>query len=298
MCGWCRFVGLVVDLSTTNHTTKSIILRRSRCLNESATPVRLEIVQIASPKGGRTHGESMFAPVGRGTPGHPDRGRQRHERQEDGPFAGTQPVQHQQGDQAQHVVPVQRERVLTAVPAEASEDGPVDGRMLHRRPRRGARPAAGAPDHAGATACHANACGRGWPNGRVAAGPRRRLRPDARACGFLLGSVGLSEMAVNAFAVVFGLLCMFTSGMALLPDMMPGPMIMVGKLLPGWWLCTSIDNAFGLGAVTRVDYGAWASSIGLVALFGVAFICLGLALERIRRTRPSPSSPAATQSAG
>lgn len=41
-----------------------------------------------------------------------------------------------------------------------------------------------------------------------------------------------------------------------------------------------------------------ASSIGLVALFGVAFICLGLALERIRRTRPSPSSPAATQSAG
>lgn len=32
-------------------------------------------------------------------------------------------------------VPVRRERVLPAVPAEASEDGPVDGRMLHRRPR-------------------------------------------------------------------------------------------------------------------------------------------------------------------
>ncbi len=31
--------------------------------------------------------------------------------------------------------PVQRERVLTAVPAEASEDGPVDGPLLHRRPR-------------------------------------------------------------------------------------------------------------------------------------------------------------------
>ena len=80
--------------------------------------------------------------------------------------------------------------------------------------------------------------------------------------------------------------------------MVLGPKNMVGKLLPGWWLCTSIDNAFGLDAVTRVDYGAWASSIGLVALFGVAFICLGLALGRIRRTRPSPSSPAATQSAG
>ena len=90
----------------------------------------------------------------------------------------------------------------------------------------------------------------------------------AIACGFLLGSVGFSEMAVNAFANVFGLLCMFTSGMAFPIDMMPEPMIMIGKLLPGWWLCVSIDNVFGLGtaAATGVDYGSWASSVGLVAL--------------------------------
>ena len=75
--------------------------------------------------------------------------------------------------------------------------------------------------------------------------------------------------------------------------MMPEPMIMIGKLLPGWWLCVSIDNVFGLGtaAATGVDYGSWASSVGLVALFAVAFICLGLALGRIRRTRPSLASP-------
>lgn len=53
----------------------------------------------------------------------------------------------------------------------------------------------------------------------------------AIACGFLLGSVDFSEMAVNAFANVFGLLCMFTSGMAFPIDMMPEPMIMIGKLL-------------------------------------------------------------------
>ena len=119
----------------------------------------------------------------------------------------------------------------------------------------------------------------------------------AIACGFLLGSVGFSEMAVNAFANVFGLLCMFTSGMAFPIDMMPEPMIMIGKLLPGWWLCVSIDNVFGLGtaAATGVDYGSWASSVGLVALFAVAFICLGLALGRIRRTRPSLASPTTTQ---
>ena len=117
------------------------------------------------------------------------------------------------------------------------------------------------------------------------------------ACGFMLGSVGCSEMAVNAFANVFGLLCMFTSGMAFPVDMMPEPMIMIGKLLPGWWLCASIDDVFGLGtaSVTGVDYGAWASSIGLVVLFGVAFVCLGLALGRIRRMRPTLASPATTQ---
>lgn len=115
----------------------------------------------------------------------------------------------------------------------------------------------------------------------------------AIACGFLLGSVGFSEIARNAFANVFGLLCMFTSGMAFPIDMMPEPMIMIGKLLPGWWLCVSIDNVFGLGtaAATGVDYGSWASSVGLVALFAVAFICLGLALGHIRRTRPSLASP-------
>lgn len=121
----------------------------------------------------------MFAPVGRGTPGHPDRGRQRRHHLRDRSDARPQRLDGRQGDRTRHVVPVQRERVLPAVPAETAEDGPVDGRILHRRPRRGARPAAGAPNRAGATACHANACGRGWPNGWVAAG---RRRPSAAGC--------------------------------------------------------------------------------------------------------------------
>ena len=110
---------------------------------------------------------------------------------------------------------------------------------------------------------------------------------DASSCSYVLISVMFSEPII-----------LVSVPHETLTVMLLGPKNMVGKLLPGWWLCTSIDNAFGLDAVTRVDYGAWASSIGLVTLFGVAFICLGLALGRIRRTRPSPSSPAATQSAG
>ena len=119
----------------------------------------------------------------------------------------------------------------------------------------------------------------------------------AIACGFLLGSSGFNEMATNGFVNVFALLVMFTSGMAFPVDMMPDPMIIIGKLLPGWWLCSSIDHVFGLGTASSsgVDYGAWASSTGLVAMFALAFICLGLALGRIRRARPTLASPATTQ---
>ena len=126
--------------------------------------------------------------------GHPDRGRQRHGRQEDGPFAGTQPVQHQQGDQAQHVVPVQRERVLTAVPAEASEDGPVDGPVSHRRPLR--FPAAGRqrepqrhhPPLPAQTHDHRTRYG------KMAPGDRRRDRQQAHA------SARLPHPPAEAFA--------------------------------------------------------------------------------------------------
>ncbi len=96
----------------------------------------------------------------------------------------------------------------------------------------------------------------------------------AIACGFLLGSVGFSEMAVNAFANVFGLLCMFTSGMAFPIDMMPEPMIMIGKLLPGWWLCVSIDNVFGWHG-GRNRRGLW--FLGIVSRLG-GIVCSGVHL--------------------
>ena len=181
----------------------------TRCLIESATPVRLGIVRITSPKGCCTYGRSMFAPVGRGTPGHPDRDRQRHERPRDRSDARPQRLDGRRGDQTRHVAPVRRERVLTAVPAETAEDGPVDGRMLHRRPRRGAGPAAGAPNRAGATARHADARGRGWPNGWVAAG---RRRPSAAgrasrspttppcACARRASAVGSTSTAITVSA--------------------------------------------------------------------------------------------------
>lgn len=56
------------------------------------------------------------------------------------------------------MVPVQRERVLTAVPAETAEDGPVDGPLLHRGPR----PAQGRPAQAKPRKPYRLSCDRLW----------------------------------------------------------------------------------------------------------------------------------------
>ncbi|KAB5606998.1 ABC transporter permease [Bifidobacterium jacchi] len=117
------------------------------------------------------------------------------------------------------------------------------------------------------------------------------------ACGFLLGECSSSDTMANGFANLFGLLIMFTSGMWLPVDMMPGFMTVIGRMLPGWWYCTAVDQALGIGTAAHdgVSVAGWAGSVGLVALFAAAFLCIGLAVGRIRRSRPSAVSQAVTQ---
>lgn len=117
------------------------------------------------------------------------------------------------------------------------------------------------------------------------------------ACGFMLGECGLNDTMTNGFANLFGLLIMFTSGISFPPDMMPALMLAIGHMLPGWWYCVAIDNAFGIGTASQQgsDVMSWASSVGLVMLFGIAFICIGLAVGRIRRTRSTLVTSTQTQ---
>ncbi|NEG55762.1 ABC transporter permease [Bifidobacterium platyrrhinorum] len=117
------------------------------------------------------------------------------------------------------------------------------------------------------------------------------------ACGFLLGEAGVGDTMANGFANVFGLLLLFTSGLSLPVDMLPESMLAVGRMLPGWWYCTAIDDALGIGTASSggVDAAGWATGTGIVALFAVAFVALGLAVGRIRRSRPAPVSAAVTQ---
>lgn len=117
------------------------------------------------------------------------------------------------------------------------------------------------------------------------------------ACGFLLGEAGVGDTMANGFANVVGLLLLFTSGIALPLDMMPEPMLTVGRMLPGWWYCTAIDDALGAGTAASggVDVAGWAVATGIVALYAVVLVSLGLAVGRIRRARPAPVAAATTR---
>ncbi|MBW3091427.1 ABC transporter permease [Bifidobacterium sp. 82T10] len=114
------------------------------------------------------------------------------------------------------------------------------------------------------------------------------------ACGFMLGEFGASDMAANAFANVFGLLLMFTSGLSFPISMMPDAVVAFVKLTPGWWYTSSIDMALGVGA-DGLNASGWLGGIGIVALYTVTFVCIGLAVGRVRRARPVDTAPALTQ---
>ncbi|PST46470.1 multidrug permease ABC transporter [Bifidobacterium callitrichos] len=117
------------------------------------------------------------------------------------------------------------------------------------------------------------------------------------ACGFLLGECGFNDIMANGFANVFGLVILFTSGVTFPLDLMPAPMIAIGRMLPGWWYCASIDDALGIGSASTdgADVIGWGLSIGIVALFAVAFVCVGLAVGRVRRLHPASFASTTTQ---
>ncbi|RSX53887.1 multidrug permease ABC transporter [Bifidobacterium goeldii] len=113
-------------------------------------------------------------------------------------------------------------------------------------------------------------------------------------CGFMLGEFGASDTAANGFANVFGLLILFTSGIAFPISMMPDSIIPFVKLTPGWWYTSSIDAALGVGMDGSNTLG-WLNGIGIVALYAVTFVCIGLAVGRVRRMRPTNVAMATTQ---
>ncbi|WEV59839.1 hypothetical protein OZX67_04730 [Bifidobacterium sp. ESL0728] len=104
--------------------------------------------------------------------------------------------------------------------------------------------------------------------------------------GFALGRLAISASAANGMANVVGLAIAFTSGAwSFGSSVMTGPVALIGKLLCGRWYLDAIDRAMGLGTYAggTSSLGGWATSTGMVALFAIALVCVGLALGSPRR---------------
>ncbi|WEV47545.1 ABC transporter permease [Bifidobacterium sp. ESL0690] len=104
--------------------------------------------------------------------------------------------------------------------------------------------------------------------------------------GFVLGRLAVSTTAANGLANVLGLAIGFTSGAwSFGSAVMTGPVALIGKLLCGRWYLDAIDRAMGLGTYAggTSSLAGWASSTGMVALFAIALVCVGLAVGSPRR---------------
>ncbi|MCO6558062.1 MAG: hypothetical protein J6575_01225 [Bifidobacterium sp.] len=104
--------------------------------------------------------------------------------------------------------------------------------------------------------------------------------------GFVLGRLAVSVTAANGLANVLGLAIGFTSGAwSFGSSVMTGPVALIGKLLCGRWYLDAIDRAMGLGTYVggTSNLSGWASSTGMVALFAVALVCVGLAVGSPKR---------------
>lgn len=100
--------------------------------------------------------------------------------------------------------------------------------------------------------------------------------------GFVLGRLALSSRAVNGLANVVGLVIAATSGAwSFGTSVMTGPVALVGKLLCGRWYVDAIDQAMGLGAYagSGSSIAGWFVSTGVVALFALTMVCVGLAVR-------------------
>ncbi|RSX55754.1 multidrug permease ABC transporter [Bifidobacterium dolichotidis] len=113
--------------------------------------------------------------------------------------------------------------------------------------------------------------------------------------GAMMAAFNMPETFCNGLANIFGLIIMFTSGVAIPLSMTPSYMIAIGKALPGWWTCAAIDNALGIDTATATHWSNYASSLALVTAFAVLFLCISLVAAHLRASKPSVAQASATQ---
>ena len=110
---------------------------------------------------------------------------------------------------------------------------------------------------------------------------------SAASFGFMLAQFNPSSSLINSVGVIFGLVVMFTSGSSS-GGPLPPVMQTIGKLTPGWWYNTAVQSIMDSSAAGPAS---WGLPLTVVALFALAYACLGLMVSRLMRTRATLVAP-------
>ena len=110
---------------------------------------------------------------------------------------------------------------------------------------------------------------------------------SAASFGFMLAQFNPSSSLINSVGVIFGLVVMFTSGSSS-GGPLPPVMQTIGKLTPGWWYNTAVQSIMDSSAAGPAS---WGLPLTVVALFALAYACLGLMVSRLMCTRATLVAP-------
>ena len=110
---------------------------------------------------------------------------------------------------------------------------------------------------------------------------------SAASFGFMLSQFNPSSSLINSVGVTFGLVVMFTSGSSS-GGPLPPVMQTIGKLTPGWWYNTAVQSIMDS---STTGLASWGLPLIVVALFALAYACVGLMVSRLTRTRATLVAP-------
>ena len=100
--------------------------------------------------------------------------------------------------------------------------------------------------------------------------------------GFLVGQLGMGEMAANAISNVAGMALSFLGGGWVQLALMPAAVQQAARFFPSYWSTTAANDAFLLTETSGAAVAGVLGEIGVVCLFAVAIFAVSLVVGRAR----------------
>lgn len=116
--------------------------------------------------------------------------------------------------------------------------------------------------------------------------------------GFLLGQIGVSEMAANAVGNISGMVMSFLGGAWISYDLLAPEVQTIAHFVPTFWYTDAVNQVAHLETMTIESLTPYLTDLGIVLLFAIALFAIALATGRIRmRSAESGGNAAASVAA-